>query len=313
MTPSGASLLPPTVGLAPVLLAVDQSALRRLVERHASGVDAAGAQVEEALLELAEGLAREFVASLEGATPSGIRQRILAMQLSDALDLIDDVRSQDGTSLMDSARERWFDRLHEFADLARETAGATGVPIERLDVEAWAQIQEGGLVNAASTWDTSVKRNLGDGLLRAANEALYAKPGVVGQRITDMVRALTPGAVAESITATAIYDRSISAGIVADVDPDGDLRWCYSGPDDGITRPFCAVASGHSFTRDQVADLNNGQGIPVADGCGGWRCRHRWLFLPAKSAVRFGYDAATVLTVKRANLVAAGGGRKGRR
>lgn len=292
-------------GRAPVFLAADsrQASIRRLVASHDGGIDAAVGEVDAALVRLADGLGAEFQRWLaEGG--SDARGRILSMELEDALDLIDEVLGPDGTSLMDDARAQWFRRLHDLAESGRRITGSTGAAIERLDVEAWAQIQKGALTNAASAWDTNVKRVLGDSLLVSANEALYATPAVVNQRIGAMVRDLTPGVLAESLTSTAIYDRSIAAGIIADVDPDGELRWCYSGPIDGIQRPFCTACSRRSFTPAQVGDLDNGQGMPVAEGCGGYRCRHRWLFMETGQALKNGYRAAGAADVVYANAVA---------
>ena len=297
-------------GVAPVLLAARQRGVSEAIDRHQAGVDVATAEVEAALVRLADGLGAELNAWIaEGGID--VRGRVLSFQLADALDLIDDVIGDDDDP--DGARSQWFARLRELSALAIETTGATGLPTERLDVESWSQIQRGALENASSAWDTNVKRVLGDSLLKAANEALYAKPNVVRQRIGDMVRDLTPNIIAEQMTSTAIYDRSMTAGIVADIDPNGDLLWIYAGPTDGIERPFCRAAGRDiSFTRDQVGDLSNGQGMPVAEGCGGYRCRHRWIYMTPKQARANGYAPATAIDVAFANA-SARGGRKGRR
>lgn len=52
----------------------------------------------------------------------------------------------------------------------------------------------------------------------------------------------------------------------------------YSGPDDQVTRPFCARLIGRVLSREEIDKLDNGQtGVGSAIvACGGYNCRHRW-------------------------------------
>lgn len=269
-------------------------AVARLIRQRDGVADGAAARVEARLTELADllgGAVREW---LEAQGPDAVRGRALGMSLSDALGILDGLQADDGP-VMQVAREEWKAALDELARLAVATAGESGLGVKGLDVEGWSQVQSGALQNAASTWDTKVRRYLGEAVQRAAMEAVYVVPDVVGQRITEMVRDLTPATVTEARTATAAYDRVVQAGIADLADPNGDrLRWVSIGPVDGLQRRFCAMVSGKSFTRDQIGRLRNGTpGMPVGDFHGGYNCRHHWVQMPATMAIRMGYDAAT--------------------
>lgn len=61
----------------------------------------------------------------------------------------------------------------------------------------------------------------------------------------------------------------------------------YLGPDDGVTRPFCVkTLAGKApgvkaralpiYTADEISKMDNGQGLPVMNYCGGYNCRHQW-------------------------------------
>ncbi|MEM1350283.1 MAG: hypothetical protein AAGI01_17115, partial [Myxococcota bacterium] len=50
----------------------------------------------------------------------------------------------------------------------------------------------------------------------------------------------------------------------------------YFGPLDARTRDFCRHRVGRTFTREQIAGMDNGQEGDVFTRGGGWRCRHHW-------------------------------------
>lgn len=53
-------------------------------------------------------------------------------------------------------------------------------------------------------------------------------------------------------------------------------KFLYVGPLDRITRPFCQEHVGKVYTRDEIASLDNEQGLPVEVYGGGYNCRHHW-------------------------------------
>jgi hypothetical protein len=56
----------------------------------------------------------------------------------------------------------------------------------------------------------------------------------------------------------------------------GITQFLYVGPDDDVTRPFCAEWVDRVFTLDEIAQMDNGQGLPVEVYGGGYNCRHHW-------------------------------------
>lgn len=64
--------------------------------------------------------------------------------------------------------------------------------------------------------------------------------------------------------------------------PGFEVRYNYNGPLDKLNRPFCLkherlALAGKTYTREEIAKLNNGQGLSVRLSCGGYRCRHQWM------------------------------------
>lgn len=57
-----------------------------------------------------------------------------------------------------------------------------------------------------------------------------------------------------------------------------DHGW-YAGPASGNSRIFCLEHVDRVYTRKQILALRNGMLEPVITYCGGWRCRHRWIWL----------------------------------
>lgn len=85
------------------------------------------------------------------------------------------------------------------------------------------------------------------------------------------------------------FDRTLSNRIAEKA---GITTFIYLGPDDGITRRFCAsvLSTGGDaefnipaletkepiYTQEQIDDMDNGQGLPVSQFAGGYNCRHSW-------------------------------------
>lgn len=54
----------------------------------------------------------------------------------------------------------------------------------------------------------------------------------------------------------------------------------YIGPP--AERPFCQdlLASGRDYTEQEIAVMDNGQGLDVMTSCGGYNCQHSWILVP---------------------------------
>jgi hypothetical protein len=112
--------------------------------------------------------------------------------------------------------------------------------------------------------------------------------GVAGLQFGSLVEMLTTRfeasigrATSIANTATSVFyatasDRAFQ--IIAKDLPEQELRYRYSGPVDKLERPFCRhlTTAAKSYTREQIAQMDNGQIPNVMVSRGGWSCRHQW-------------------------------------
>jgi hypothetical protein len=162
-------------------------------------------------------------------------------------------------------------RQAELAELARDTVEAGGIPR--------APSVQG--ITAAATqfdsafWDATIIQPRAEAMMEGLRTAILAEPlDVVVARIAERLDASIPQAVTEARTQIAEYDRAVTASVAEETGAD---LYFYTGPVDGITRPFCSELVGHVFTSEQVARLDNSQtdASPIFSG-GGYNCRHAW-------------------------------------
>jgi hypothetical protein len=96
------------------------------------------------------------------------------------------------------------------------------------------------------------------------------------RRIENILK--TTRARAETIVRTgslaAARQASISQALA-----DGVRFFRYDGPRVN-QRPWCAERLGRVFSIEEIRAMNNGQGLPPEQYCGGWNCRHRWVAWP---------------------------------
>jgi len=97
------------------------------------------------------------------------------------------------------------------------------------------------------------------------------------------------------------YGRSITATAAAAADLD---LYLYTGPVDGIVRPFCKQLVNLVVDEKQMSQLNNGQGRPVKTSCGGYNCRHSWSPVTAGFVEAADLKRATASDIKDANKAA---------
>lgn len=67
----------------------------------------------------------------------------------------------------------------------------------------------------------------------------------------------------------------------------------YLGPDDGITRDFCADLLSKDppiYTLDEIQAMDNDQGLDVITYGGGYNCRHQWRPISNEDAQAAGYE-----------------------
>jgi len=94
------------------------------------------------------------------------------------------------------------------------------------------------------------------------------------------------------------YGRQLTAAAAAAAELD---HYLYTGPLDGLTRPFCKALVGKVVTGEQMRKLNNGQGLNVMTSCGGYNCRHTWSPVSEGFIQAADLDEASTADINRAN------------
>lgn len=104
-------------------------------------------------------------------------------------------------------------------------------------------------------------------------------------------------------TKISMFGRSVTASIAEEA---GLTLYLYTGPEDGLTRKFCRPLVGKVVSESQMKKLNNGQGLPVRTGGGGYNCRHSWSPISKGFMKAAKLPKATTADINKAN---AGGKR----
>ena len=127
--------------------------------------------------------------------------------------------------------------------------------------------------------------------IRAAVARGVTSGGSLGDIVADvsiaMRRTYAQAQAAVDAAIMAVGRRAVMAE-AAIVEDDGvPLVYVYVGPRDGKNRPFCAQWVGKAVT--DPARMDNEQGLPVDDFCGGYNCRHSWAPQLIPDALASGY------------------------
>jgi hypothetical protein len=89
--------------------------------------------------------------------------------------------------------------------------------------------------------------------------------------------------------ARTIYDTALSEfsriAVTSTATGASDEAFLYSGPIDGLTRPFCLELVGKVFSRSDIDAMDNGQLDNTLITGGGYNCRHTWLPVPPGDAL----------------------------
>jgi len=99
-------------------------------------------------------------------------------------------------------------------------------------------------------------------------------------------------------TKLSMYGRSVSASLA---DAAGLNYYLYTGPRDGLTRPFCKPLINKVVSESQMNKLNNGQGLPVKTAGGGYNCRHSWTPVSEGFISAANLQKATAADINKAN------------
>ena len=107
--------------------------------------------------------------------------------------------------------------------------------------------------------------------------------------------------ITEARTRITSFGRELTAVAAESVGID---HYLYTGPIDGITRPFCRQLVGRVFTKAQVQDLRNYQIEPPLVRGGGYNCRHTWAPVSEELIESADLSRGTNADVRRANQAA---------
>lgn len=93
------------------------------------------------------------------------------------------------------------------------------------------------------------------------------------QLVDTALNPLETSLVGELNTAMAGFNRAVTFRKAQD---HGVSNFVYLGPLDKVTRPFCRRHVNRIYTQEQIDQMPDQQGLPVALYGGGYNCRHRW-------------------------------------
>ncbi|HVZ38816.1 MAG TPA: hypothetical protein VHI13_06040, partial [Candidatus Kapabacteria bacterium] len=121
--------------------------------------------------------------------------------------------------------------------------------------------------------DGRVARIIEDGLRRERSAQ------DMENRIAQVMGGVQYRAATVTSTALSAYNRTATMHGATQL---GIERFRYAGPRG--EREFCRAHVGKVFTADEIAQMDNGQGLPVKTYCGGYNCRHHWEPIAEKPA-----------------------------
>jgi hypothetical protein len=272
--------------------------VRAALRRRQADIDAVGDRVTASIIALRDTLRERLLELAADAGDGDWRRGLLAVQLDDVAAAI--------AELTGEAQDEWLDGLDDVERATPAHLRALGLdPASVIDTEALAVVIDAARRDARDAFRASSLSTATD-LLPLLREGYRLESlSELSERLAVRLQVSTAQAATEARTQTAVYARAV-AGAYADEMP-GVLGYAYGGPEDGLTRPFCAALVGLWVSRDLAPRLDNQvSGLPhPLDSGGGYNCRHSWLAVPLSTAERWGYRAATEADVREANAAAS--------
>jgi hypothetical protein len=247
-----------------------------------SGADAAGVVADAAV---------EDLRRLEQALERDLLRILLSLDTLPGEDSLVRRQAQTSAAVLSQVRRRLEDEGERLAGVAGQRAieavGAVlGAPPSTLPLDARSEL------------DSIVNGQVGEvvAVFRAAvpemREAV-ARGIASGGSLADVVEAVRERMRTSYTRAKAAVDAAIMAAgrravvsAAREVDGDLDLVYVYVGPRDAKNRPFCSAWVGKAVT--DPSRLDNGQGLPADDYCGGYNCRHSWAPTTVETAIAEG-------------------------
>lgn len=260
----------------------------------ADGADPAGGSADAARRDLEllrQRLERELMRILtaldtESGSPKLISTRDAMKTAADVYRQLERVIAEQGVPTIRSiVTQRALEAIDAIAP------GEAWPPDVRRELQAIVDGQIADVVKVFGAAQDEVRRAVNAGVTTGGN--LGDVVGLVADRMSVAFFRAT-AAVDSSIMA--VGRRAVVSAAKAQAKELGvDVVYAYVGPTDGKNRPFCAVWMGRedgvrkAVTEAKMQTLDNGQGLDVADFCGGYNCRHSWAPLPRDRAVARGF------------------------
>jgi len=125
--------------------------------------------------------------------------------------------------------------------------------------------------------------SVSDAALRRVEQTLLR--GIVGaQDRAELLNELLAELEVTLPQARTIYDTALSEfsriAVTSTATGESGEAFLYSGPIDGLTRPFCLDLVGKVYARSDIDAMDNGQLDNTLITGGGYNCRHTWLPVP---------------------------------
>ena len=171
------------------------------------------------------------------------------------------------------------------------------IPIQqKLDIMQTATVQQ--------IFDDVVIPTVANGVRDSLTAMTLDVPASVAiSSLAQKMQQATGRQLTEINTKISMFGRAVTASIAEEA---GLNLYLYTGPEDGLTRKFCSPLVGKVVSESQMKKLNNGQGLPVRTGGGGYNCRHSWSPISKGFMKAAKLPKATTADINKAN---AGGKR----
>jgi len=171
---------------------------------------------------------------------------------------------------LDDAVDKFITHQQTIRDAVNKTLQASDLELSVID----AQIDMLSTQNVSDVFENIILNSVKQSVRDSLTDLVVNVPlSTVMSNMQKRMQRAEGRQLTEIKTKLSQYGRSITA--IAAVEADID-HFLYTGPNDGITRPFCDALVNKVVTSKQMRRLDNGQGLSVITSGGGYNCRHSW-------------------------------------
>jgi hypothetical protein len=232
---------------------------------------------------------RELITLVQMASASNDPELLLSLDSAELLDFI--LRGGMGLAVDDlvQSQGKILESIESGLQVMNPDLSLSALPqLERIQAQAVAQVFEDVILPDTQSAIRDALTSL----------SLDVPVDIVTSELEERLKRSSGRQLTEVKTRISQYGRSVTAAAAAAAELD---HYLYTGPLDGITRPFCKALVDKVVTGDQISKLNNGQGLSVLTSCGGYNCRHSWSPVSEGFIQAAKLDQADNGDIKRAN------------